>query len=352
MLHFHDHDDPGHDHGRGDDHHQAHRHSAGRGRRGLVLRLATAALVLLAAAAAAASVVVGAGQALVITQFGDPVRVLTKPGLAWKWPAPVQAAVPVDMRLRTTSSGMHDVGTRDGLRILVEAYIVWRVPADAEAVKLYLRSVRNDPDEAARQLRSLVGSALQVTASAFDLADLVNTDRSHLRLAQFEERLRQEVAASVRKTYGIDVSVVGIERLSLPEQTLAATVARMRAERETVAAARTSEGLRQAAEIRSEASRDARLTQAKARTDAAELEASSRREAAGIYARAYERDPQLYLLIRSLDALTAMVNSNTRIVLRTDAAPFSVLIGIPAAPEATPKPEQESRVQSAPEPIR
>ncbi len=65
---------------------------------------------------------VAAGQALVITQFGDPVRVLTKPGLVFKWPAPVQAAVPVDMRVRTTSSGMHDLGTRDGLRVLVQAY--------------------------------------------------------------------------------------------------------------------------------------------------------------------------------------------------------------------------------------
>ena len=31
--------------------------------------------------------------------------------------------VRVDLRLRTTSSGLHDVGIRDGLRILVQVYV-------------------------------------------------------------------------------------------------------------------------------------------------------------------------------------------------------------------------------------
>ena len=57
-----------------------------------------------------------------MTRFGDPVRVLTEPGLAWKLPAPIEGTIPVDLRLRTTSSGLQDVGTRDGLRILVQAY--------------------------------------------------------------------------------------------------------------------------------------------------------------------------------------------------------------------------------------
>ena len=80
------------------------------------------------------AVMVGAGEAVVITQFGDPVRVLTAPGLAWKVPAPVQSTIPVDLRLRTTSTGLQDVGTRDGLRILVQAYVAWQVPPRARPV--------------------------------------------------------------------------------------------------------------------------------------------------------------------------------------------------------------------------
>ena len=64
-------------------------------------------------------------------------------------------------------------------------------------------------------------------------------------------------------------------RMTLPDDTLAATVERMRAERETVAAERTAEGLRQAAAIRADADRDARKVVAEAREQAARTEADA-----------------------------------------------------------------------------
>jgi modulator of FtsH protease HflC len=298
------------------------------------LRFALAGIVLAGAALAATAVMVSAGEAVVVTQFGAPVRVLTAPGLAWKLPAPLQATIPVDLRLRTSSTGLQDVGTRDGLRILVQAYVAWQVPPEPERVGQFLRSVRNDPDEAARQLRSFVGSALQVTASSFDFAELVNTDPARLRLGAFEQRLKSQVEAQVLQTYGIQVQQVGIETLSLPELTLVATVARMRSERETAAAERTAEGLRAAAEVRFNAQRDARITVAHARIEAAEIEAGARREAAEIQGRAYRADPQLYLMLRGLDTLAQTVGGNTRLVLRTDAAPFSLLVQEPTPQKA------------------
>ena len=308
-------------------------------------RFGIAGLIVAAAVFASASVMVGAGQATVITRFGDLSRVLTKPGLAWKLPAPIENVISVDLRLRTTSTGLQDVGTKDGLRILVQAYVAWQVPPDAGRIRRYLRAVRNDPDEAARQIRSLVGSALQVTASSFELADLVDTDAGRQRLPAFESRLGDQIEAQMLDVYGIRVQQVGIERLSLPDATLAATVARMRAERETVAAARTAEGLRTAAEIRAEAQRDSRIAVSGARTEAAEIEAASRREAAAIQAGAYQADPGLYSLLRSMDTLGNVVGPNTRMVLRTDAAPFNMLVQGPqgaassqpgAAPEVGP----------------
>jgi hypothetical protein len=79
--------------------------------------------------AAASLVQVRSGEATV-TRFGNPSRVLLEPGLGWRWPAPFEAAIPVDLRLRTTSSGLQDVGTRDGLRIIVQAYVAWQVQGD------------------------------------------------------------------------------------------------------------------------------------------------------------------------------------------------------------------------------
>jgi membrane protease subunit HflC len=281
---------------------------------------------------------VGAGESVVVTEFGAPVRVLTEPGLAWKLPAPLQDTTVVDLRLRTSSTGLNDVGTRDGLRILLQAYVAWQVPPDSDHIRQFLRAVRNDPDEAARQLRSFVGSALQVTASSFDFAELVNTDPARLRLAEFERRLQAQVEAQVLQTYGIQVRQTGVEVLSLPDASLIATVARMRSERETVAAERTAEGRRAAAEVRSNAERDGRIVVARARTQAADIEAQARREAADIHTRAYLSDPELYTLMRSLDTLMQTVGPTTRLVLRTDAAPFSVLVETPGA--ATPAKRQ------------
>jgi membrane protease subunit HflC len=296
----------------------------------LLLRITLAAVVLLAAGATSSLIMVGPGQAVVVTRFGKPERVLTEPGLAWKIPAPIEATVKVDLRLRTTSSGLQDVGTGEGLRILVQAYLAWQVDDDPAHIEQFLRAGRGNPDEIASRLRTFMGSTLQVTASNFKLADLVNTDPAKSRFTEFEQQLQANLYRQVLDTYGIRIVQTGVERLSLPAETLAATVARMRTERETVAALRTADGLRAAAAIRSDASRDARLIAAQAEQDAAEIKAKGREKAAAIQAQAYALDPQLYILLRSLDTLDATVGPKTRVILRTDAEPFRALVdGVP-----------------------
>ena len=93
--HAHGHDDehddePDDEHGHSHDHargHGAHDHKAGATSRGrIVLRFGVAAAILIGGILAACAVMVSAGEAVVVTRFGDPVRVLTEPGLAWKLP--------------------------------------------------------------------------------------------------------------------------------------------------------------------------------------------------------------------------------------------------------------------------
>ncbi len=67
-----------------------------------LLRIGVAALILLAAIAAACIVMVPAGEAGVITRFGNPARVVTEPGLGCKLPAPFESTIQMDLRLRTT----------------------------------------------------------------------------------------------------------------------------------------------------------------------------------------------------------------------------------------------------------
>ncbi|WP_244426246.1 protease modulator HflC [Rhizobium mesoamericanum] len=292
-------------------------------------RLIVAVIVVAIILVAACLVQVRSGAATIITRFGNPARVLIQPGLAFRLPIPLEKTIDVDLRAKSTSSGLQDVGTKDGLRIIAQAYAIWQVPPEADAIKRFVRSVQNQPEQAAAQIRTFLGSSLETTASNFDLTSLINPNPDKLRIDDLEAQLKAQIERKLYDTYGLRVVDVGIERLTLPSVTLNATVDRMRAERETIATERAAVGKRQAAEIRSAAERDARVLQADATVKAAEIEAKSRVEAAQIYGSAYKSAPGLYELLRSLDTLGTIVNSNTRLVLRTDAAPFRALIDGP-----------------------
>jgi membrane protease subunit HflC len=298
-------------------------------------RAAIGGFLVLVAAMAASLIQVHSGEAVVVTRFGNPVRVLMQPGLGWRLPAPFESTTPVDLRLRTTSSGLQDVGTKDGLRIIVGAYVGWQVRAEPADIQRFVRAVRNKPDEAAEQIRTFVGSALETAASSFDLASLINTDASKVKINDFEAKVRGQIQQQLIDNYGVSVVQLGMESVTLPAVTLDATIDRMRAERETIATERTAIGKRQAAEIRSAAERDARILQADATVKAAEIDAASIAEAAEIYGKAYASSPQLYELLRSMDTLGTIINSKTRLILRTDAAPFRALVDGPPTTGST-----------------
>lgn len=294
------------------------------------LRYTIAALLVTLALVTACVVQVQAGSATIITRFGSPVRVLLEPGLAWRLPAPFETPLAVDLRSRSTSSGLQDVGTRDGLRVIVQAWAIWKVSPDQPHVLRFIRAVQNQPEEAARQIRTFIGSSLETVTSNYALSEIVNTDSKQVKIPQLEQQIKAQLKTQLLNSYGIELIDVGIERLTLPAVTLSATVDRMRAERETIATERTAEGNRQAAEIHSKADRDARVLEADASIKAAAITAKAQQDSAAIYAKAYALDPQLYNLLRSLDTLNDVVNKSTRIVLSTDAAPFKALVQKPS----------------------
>jgi len=304
-------------------------HGSTRKIEGGLKRYVVAVLLLVLTLLIACLVQVHAGSATIITRFGSPVRVILDPGLAWRLPAPFETPMEVDLRSRSTSSGLQDVGTRDGLRIIVQAWAIWKVSPDSSHVLRFIRAVQNQPEEAARQIRTFIGSSLETTTSNYALSEIVNTDGKQIKIPQLEQQIKAQLKEQLLNSYGIELIDVGIERLTLPAVTLNATVDRMRAERETIATERTAEGKRMAAEIHSKADRDARVMEADASVKAATITAQAQRDSATIYAKAYSLDPQLYNLLRSLDTLNDVVNKSTRIVLSTNAAPFRALVQQP-----------------------
>jgi len=281
--------------------------------------------------AALSVVTVGAGQAVLVTHFGSPARVLTRPGLYSTWPAPAGAVRVVDTRLRTTLGALQDITTQDGQHLRVQAFCAWRVPAEAEAVLAFLRA--GGSAIAARNIQALLDSAVPVAASGVAYKDVFGTYAGQNGLAMLGDTLRDAIAAQARTAFGVSVLQAGIVRLTLPRSALAAKEAQIRAQLVAEAATRTAQAQIQAAEIREEASRDSKIALAEAQTEAAKIKAASLKAATDIQAKAYNADPDLYLMLRSLDTLSTMVGPTTRLVLRTDAAPFNMLVqGPPAEP--------------------
>src|SRR5258708_19509605 len=101
-----------HHHGHGQHDHDHHDHSASDGgRKGLFARygrFVVAFLIVTAAVLSACLVLVAPGQAIVVTRFGNPLNVLTAPGLAWKMPTPLHSTIPLPLRLPPTPTGPHD----------------------------------------------------------------------------------------------------------------------------------------------------------------------------------------------------------------------------------------------------
>jgi membrane protease subunit HflC len=88
---------------------------------------------------------------------------------------------------------------------------------------------------------------------------------------------------------------------------------------------------------------------ANAKSDAATVDAKARVEAADIYGKAYSDNRDLYTLLRSLDTLNNVVGTNTRLILRTDAAPFRVLVDGPGRTAGALPPANQAQNQQRPQ---
>src|SRR5216117_3225523 len=90
--------------------------------------LALAALVALTLGGAALSVfTVAADQVAVVTQFGNPVRVVTTPGLHLKYPYPAQSVTAFDRRLFVLVPPPSEFLTLGKRNVVASGVIVWRI---------------------------------------------------------------------------------------------------------------------------------------------------------------------------------------------------------------------------------
>lgn len=297
------------------------------------------AVVLLIAAIVAYSTfftVYQTKQALVV-RLGQPVRVITQPGLNVKVPF-IDSVIYIDKRILNIEQPAQEViassqdtgnaaAAEAGERLVVDAFARYRI---VDPLKYY-QTV--GPDGATSQLAILLNSALRRVLGAATLADAVRNRREDL-MAQMRDQLDRDA-----KPFGIHIVDVRIRRVDLPEQNSLAVYKRMQSERQREAAQFRAEGAQKATEIRAKADRDVTVTVADANSHSQMIRGQGDAEANKIFADAYSQDPGFFAFYRSMQAYqNSMQQNNTRLVLRPDTN-FFRFFGDPsgkAMPDGTP----------------
>lgn len=284
------------------------------------LRVAVGLAAVAGIALSATAVPVQEGTAAIVTRLGDPVQVLTEPGLHWKAPWPVDAVATVDLRRRSLETGHSEMLTRDRKNVVLVGFAIWRV-ADPLA---FHRSI-GTLESAEEKLDGLITNAQIAVLGRFPLSALTSTNEADLQTDAIESELLAATVDTARDRYGIEILTVGFQRLSLPEDNVAAVFEQMRAERRQYAARYEAEGAEEAAQIRSDTDLEAARIRAEADEQAARIRGEAEAEAARTYAEAHRQDPELYRFVRSLEALDEVVGPETTVILRTDSDPFRLL---------------------------
>jgi membrane protease subunit HflC len=284
------------------------------------LRIGVGTIALLAIAFYATALVVHEGQAVLVTRFGRPLRADTSPGLHWKLPWPIDQASWLDMRRHVYEGGHTEMLTRDKRNVIVRTFVVWRI----HDVLAFTQAVANER-EAESKLDGLLTNAAISTLGEHDLSAIVSTNPKDLQVDRIESELLADTAPVARRSYGVEIEQIRLERVALPEENVTAVFDQMRAERRQYAAKFRAEGAQEASRIRSEAKLEAARIRAEGTEQAARIRGDAEAKVAKLYADAHRIDPELYRFTRSLASLDKLVTSKTTLILRTDAEPFSLL---------------------------
>ncbi len=278
---------------------------------------------------------VGETQQAVIFQFGEPRGdPITTPGLKVKLPF-IQKVIYFDNRFLEWDGDPNEVPTRDKRFIHVDTYARWRI---IDPLK-YFQRLRNEQGAQSRLDDILDGSARNVIAN-HDLIELVRSSNREFAVSEEEvagdvapeggatiERGRGPLAQEVLQAaqaltdeadLGIEILDFRFKRLNYVEEVRLAVYSRMISERNRIAQQFRSEGAGESARINGERERDLQVITSEAYRQAQEIKGRADAEAADVYAGAYNRDPEFYRFLKTMEVLRQTLDSGTVLVLSTD----------------------------------
>ena len=241
-------------------------------------------------------------QALVL-RLGQPVRVISEPGLQFRIPF-FEEVVKIDRRVLYAEGSGEEVPTRDQKQLIIDYFARYRVTNPL----LFFQTVRSE-EIMQQRLLPIITSQLRRVVGGVPMAQLLTAQRADMML----EITR--VASEETERFGIQLIDVRMKRVDLPTQNSLAVFNRMKKQREAEAGRIRTEGERDARRIRAETDKEAVVAIAEARRQASILRGQGEAEATRLYNEAYGKDPQFFDFFRSLQAMeTGMPAATTTYV--------------------------------------
>jgi len=274
-----------------------------------IFTAAFAALVLMALIVAYSSMfTVYQTDQVIVVRLGQPIRVVTDPGLNFKVPV-LDSVISVDKRIVDLENPAQEVIASDQKRLVVDAFARYRIN---DALKFY--QTIGAIEGANARLSTLLNSALRRVLGEASTTDIVRDKRAEL-MSQVRMQLENEA-----QSFGVAVVDVRIRRADLPEQNSQAVYQRMQTERQREAAEFRAEGSQRSQEIHAKADRDVTVLIAEAQSKGEQTRGEGDADRNRIYAEAYGRDPDFFTFYRSMQAYESGLRSNeTRMVLKPDS---------------------------------
>ncbi len=155
----------------------------------------------------------------IVLQFGDPKRIILKPGLNFKIPF-IQNVVFLDKRILNLDAPPEEVIASDQKRLIVDAFARFQI---VDPLKFYI-SVGNERVARSR-LATIINSRIRSVLGTQRLQTLLSEDRNK-QMALIQDGVNTEA-----EKFGIKIVDVRIKRADLPQANSEAIYRRMQTER-------------------------------------------------------------------------------------------------------------------------
>ncbi len=247
----------------------------------------------------------------IVLQFGDPKRIVLKPGLNFKIPF-IQNVVFLDKRILNLDAPPEEVIASDQKRLIVDAFARFQI---VDPLKFYI-SVGNERVARSR-LSTIINSRIRSVLGTQRLQTLLSADRTN-QMALIQDGVNNEA-----EKFGIKIVDVRIKRADLPPANSEAIYRRMQTEREREAKEFRAKGAEMAITITSTADKEVTVILADAQKKSEIMKGEGDGLRNKIFADAFGKDPEFFAFYRAMQAYEkALIGGETSLILSPDSEFF------------------------------